>query len=91
MPTSLALAVTHERFTDNIRNVVDFYFVFGLICNQALEKALNKELGIGSEDGRSWCAEYLKEPPHIAEQRESLTKKLERLKRVKDVFNETGI
>ena len=31
--------MTHERFTDNIRNAIDFYFVFGLVRNQALERA----------------------------------------------------
>ncbi|KAM5545167.1 hypothetical protein V8D89_001278 [Ganoderma adspersum] len=83
--------VTHERFTDNIRNAIDFYFVFGLIRNQALEKALHKELGIGSEDARERCAEYLQESPKIAEDRETLTRRLERLKRAKDVFTEAGI
>ena len=83
--------MTHERFTDNIRNAIDLHFVFGPIRKQALEKVLNEELGIGSEDARSRCAEYLKEPPHIAERREALMRKVERLKRAKDVFTEAGV
>ena len=65
--------------------------MFGLIRDQALEKVLTQELGIGSEDARSRCAEYLKEPPHIAERREALMRKVERLKRAKDVFTEAGV
>ena len=84
--TTTTHAVSHERFTDNVRNVVDFYFVLGLVRGQALVTALYKDLGIGSPDARARCAEFFREPPDIAERRESLMKKQERLQKAQELL-----
>ncbi|KAI1782260.1 P-loop containing nucleoside triphosphate hydrolase protein [Ganoderma leucocontextum] len=83
--------VSYARFGDNIRNGVDFHFVFGLTRERALERALHKGLGIGSADSPSQCAEYLREPLDIAEHRESLLKKHERLRRAKKELADAGL
>ncbi len=84
-------AVTYARFGDNIRNGMDFHFVFGLSRDRALERALHKGLGIGSADSSSRCAEYLREPLDICEHRESLMKKHERLRRAKKELADAGL
>lgn len=83
--------VTYARFGDNIRNGIDYHFVFGLSRDRALERALHKGLGIGSADAPSQCAEYLKEPLQIAEHRDSLLKKHERLRRAKKELADAGL
>ncbi|KAI1783496.1 P-loop containing nucleoside triphosphate hydrolase protein [Ganoderma leucocontextum] len=71
--------VAHKRFTDNVPMVIDYELVLGLDRDQALEKALRKGLGIGREDAVAQCAEFVKEPRHVAERRGELLKKRERL------------
>ncbi len=89
--TTTTRTVTHERITDNIRNAIDFYFVFSLTRREALLRVLNEGLGIGSDDACSRCADYLKESSDIARRRESLMNKLERLKEAQKVFAEAGL
>ncbi|KAI0753564.1 P-loop containing nucleoside triphosphate hydrolase protein [Daedaleopsis nitida] len=80
--------VAYKRFTDNIPMAVDFELVLGLDRGQAFEKALRKGLGIGGEDSAARCAEYVKEPRHIAERREELQKKRERLETARKQLTE---
>ena len=86
-----AHAVSYERFTDYVRNAVDFYFVLGLVRGQALVTAMYKNFGIGSPDARARCAEFFREPPDIAELRESLMKKQERLRRAQELLANAAI
>ncbi len=62
---------------------IDYELVLGLDRDQALEKALRKGLGIGGADSVAQCSEYIKEPRQIAERREELLKKRERLETAK--------
>ena len=75
--------VAYKRFTDNIPMAIDYELVLGLDRDQALEKALRKGLGISGTDALEQCAEYIKEPRHIAERREELMKKRERLEKAR--------
>ena len=54
---------------------IDHELVLGLDREQALEKALRKGLGISNSNALSRCAEYIREPRHVAERRAELTKK----------------
>ena len=83
--------VTYTRFGDNIRNGMDYHFVFGLSRDRALERALHKGLGIGGGDSSQRCAEFLKEPNDMSERRESLVKKHERLRRAKKELADAGL
>ena len=58
---------------------IDYELVLGLDREQALEKALRKGLGISNLNALSHCAEYIREPRHVAERRAELTKKQEPL------------
>ncbi|KAH9925885.1 P-loop containing nucleoside triphosphate hydrolase protein [Epithele typhae] len=71
--------VAYKRFSDCIPMALDHELVLALDRDQALEKALHAGLGIGGDGGRAQCAEYIREPRHVAERREELMKKRERL------------
>ncbi|KAI0333222.1 hypothetical protein GY45DRAFT_1319829 [Cubamyces sp. BRFM 1775] len=71
--------VSYKRFCDNIANAIDYELVLGLDRGQALEKALRAGLGIGSPDVHARCKEYIQEPRQIAERREELMSRRERL------------
>ena len=75
----MRFAVAHKRFTDVVPMAIDYELVLGLDRGQALEKALRKGLGIGREDAGAQCAEFIREPRHIADRRGELLKKRERL------------
>ncbi|KAI8978167.1 P-loop containing nucleoside triphosphate hydrolase protein [Trametes punicea] len=71
--------IAYKRFSDNVPMAIDYELVLGLDREQALEKALRTGLGIGSPDAHARCKEYIQEPRQIAERREELMKKRERL------------
>ncbi|KAI9063947.1 hypothetical protein FKP32DRAFT_1603293 [Trametes sanguinea] len=71
--------VAYKRFSDNIPMTIDYELVLGLERGQALEKALRSGLGIGSHEAHDRCKAYIQEPRHVAERREELMKKRERL------------
>ncbi|OBZ65814.1 Interferon-induced GTP-binding protein Mx [Grifola frondosa] len=71
--------VAYKRFVDNIPMAIDHELILSMDRDQALEKALRMGLGIGGADGSLRCAEYLQEPPTIANRREELQKKKARL------------
>lgn len=73
------VSVAYKRFSDNVPMAIDYELVLGLDRDQALEKALRKGLGIGGQDALEQCAEFIREPRHVAERREELMKKRERL------------
>ncbi|KAH9925891.1 P-loop containing nucleoside triphosphate hydrolase protein [Epithele typhae] len=75
--------VAHKRFMDNIPMAIDYELVRGLDRDQALEKALREGLRIGGVDGIEMCKKYIEEPPLVAERREELRNKLERLQAAK--------
>ena len=85
------LLVAHKRFIDNIPNTIDYELVLGLDRDQALDKALRKGLGIGGADAVAHCAEYIKEPRHVAERREELMKKRERLEMARRQLTEAWL
>lgn len=85
------LPVAHKRFIDNIPNTIDYELVLGLDRDQALDKALRKGLGIGGADAVAHCAEYIKEPRHVAERREELMKKRERLEMARRQLTEAWL
>ncbi len=87
----LPLVVAHKRFIDNIPNTIDYELVLGLDREQALDKALRKGLGIGGADAVAHCAEYIKEPRHVAERREELMKKRERLEMARRQLTEAWL
>ena len=70
---------------------IDYELVLGLDRDQAFEKALRKGLGIGGEDSLAQCAEYIKEPRSIAERREELMKKRERLETARKQLTEVWL
>ncbi|TBU52257.1 P-loop containing nucleoside triphosphate hydrolase protein [Dichomitus squalens] len=83
--------VAHKRFVDNIPNTIDYELILGLDRDQALDKALRKGLGIGGGDALAQCAEYIKEPRHVAERREELLKKRERLETARKQLTEVWL
>ncbi|KAI1783118.1 P-loop containing nucleoside triphosphate hydrolase protein [Ganoderma leucocontextum] len=83
--------VAHKRFIDNIPNTIDYELVLGLDREQALDKALRKGLGIGGADALAHCAEYIKEPRNVAERREELMTKRERLEMARRQLNEAWL
>ncbi|KAI0359461.1 hypothetical protein OH77DRAFT_1419958 [Trametes cingulata] len=82
--------VAYKRFSDYVPMAIDYELVLGLDRDQALEKALRTGLGIGSHDAHARCKELIQEPRHVAERREELMKKRERLetarKQLSDVW-----
>ncbi|KAI0740579.1 P-loop containing nucleoside triphosphate hydrolase protein [Earliella scabrosa] len=83
--------VAFKRFTDMVPMAIDYELVLGLDRDQAFEKALRKGLGIGGEDSLAQCAEYIKEPRSIAERREELMKKRERLETARKQLTEVWL
>ena len=70
---------------------IDYELVLGLDRDQALEKAIRKGLGIGGADSVTHCSELIKEPRNIAERREELLKKRERLDTARKQLMETWL
>ncbi|KAI0657630.1 P-loop containing nucleoside triphosphate hydrolase protein [Cubamyces menziesii] len=83
--------VAYRRFCDNIANMIDHKLVLGLDRGQALEKALRAGLGIGSPDVHARCKEYIQEPRQIADRREELMKRRERLETARRQLSEAWI
>ncbi|KAJ8454305.1 hypothetical protein ONZ51_g13104 [Trametes cubensis] len=59
--------------------------------SKALEKALRAGLGIGSPDVHARCKEYIQEPRQIADRREELMKRRERLETARRQLSEAWI
>ncbi len=70
---------------------VDYELVLGLDRGRTFEQALRKNLGIGGADSHVQCAEYIREPRHIAERREELMKKRERLETARKQLTEVWL
>lgn len=83
--------VAYRRFCDNIANMIDHKLVLGLDRGQALEKALRAGLCIGSPDVHARCKEYIQEPRQIADRREELMKRRERLETARRQLSEAWI
>jgi hypothetical protein len=73
----LYLLVAYKRFTDNVPLAIDHELVRGITRN--VLSALNSGLGIHGPDGLRICQELAQEKPDIANRREELRKRLERL------------
>ncbi|KAG6828831.1 hypothetical protein H0H87_000659 [Tephrocybe sp. NHM501043] len=69
--------VAYKRFTDNIPRAIDHELIRGVERNVLI--ALNTGLGINSDNGDRICKELSQENASIANRREELTKKLERM------------
>ncbi|OSC98818.1 hypothetical protein PYCCODRAFT_1417176 [Trametes coccinea BRFM310] len=83
--------VAYKRFSDNVPMAIDYELVLGLDRDQALEKALRRDLGIGGPDAHVRCKEYLQEPRHVADRREELMKKRERLETARRKLTEVWL
>lgn len=69
--------VSHERFIDNVPNVIDTELVRGI--EKDLLRVLYGGLGIQKKDGRHVCEELAREHPSVTHKRQELKKRLERL------------
>ncbi|KAJ8074434.1 hypothetical protein PM082_015335 [Marasmius tenuissimus] len=69
--------VAYKRFADNVPLVVDYELIRG--AERGLLSVLFKELGIHSADGPEICRDFAQENVVVADKREELNKKLERL------------
>ncbi|KAL0061429.1 hypothetical protein AAF712_011723 [Marasmius tenuissimus] len=69
--------VAYKRFADNVPLVVDYELIRG--AERGLLSVLFKELGIHSADGPEICRDFAQENAVVADKREELNKKLERL------------
>lgn len=69
--------MAYKRFVDNVPLAIDCELVRGLETD--ILPTLYNGLGINGADGQRICKELLQESPHIADRREELQKKLERL------------
>ncbi|KAI0262179.1 P-loop containing nucleoside triphosphate hydrolase protein [Gloeopeniophorella convolvens] len=74
--------VAYKRFVDNVPMGIDRTLVRGV--TDGLEQALYQGLAIGGSGGSEKCRKLLSEPESIAEQRDELRKRRERLRRAKD-------
>jgi hypothetical protein len=70
-------SVAYKRFADNIPLAIDHELVRGIARDVLF--ALNSGLGIHGPDGLRICQELAAEKPDIANRREELRKRLERL------------
>jgi hypothetical protein len=70
-------AVAYKRFADNVPLAIDQELIIGL--EEKLLPALYTGLGIFGPNGQQVCKELMQESPQIADRREELDKKLERL------------
>ncbi|KAF9258362.1 hypothetical protein L218DRAFT_735587 [Marasmius fiardii PR-910] len=69
--------VAYKRFADNVPLVIDYELIRGL--ERDLLPILFAGLGIHGQDGPEICREFAEENPSVADTREALSKKLERL------------
>lgn len=70
--------VAYKRFADNVPLAIDYELVRGI--ERDLLQTLYGRLGINGPEGQRICKELAQENPHIADRREDLQKKLERLR-----------
>ena len=59
-------------------------------ANRLVQK-LRKDFDIGSLDARARCAEFFREPLNVADRRESLMKKQERLQKAQELLANAAI
>jgi hypothetical protein len=71
------MPVAYKRYVDNVPLAIDHELVRGI--ERGLLSILNTGLGINGPDGFRTCKELAQESPSVANRREELTKKLERL------------
>ncbi|KAJ7064507.1 P-loop containing nucleoside triphosphate hydrolase protein [Mycena amicta] len=69
--------VAYKRVTDNIPLAIDYELVRGV--GRDLLPLLYNNLGVGGKEGDRICRELAQESPSVANKREELTKKMERL------------
>ncbi|KAJ7064490.1 P-loop containing nucleoside triphosphate hydrolase protein [Mycena amicta] len=69
--------VAYKRVTDNIPLAIDYELVRGV--GRDLLPLLYNNLGVGGKEGDRICRELVQESPSVANKREELTKKMERL------------
>jgi ubiquinone biosynthesis protein UbiJ len=77
-----ALSVALHRFVDYVPLIVDTELVQG-VC-QDLAKVLRRSLRFSESNAAERCADFLREPDEIQEDRERLKQKLDRLTRAKE-------
>ncbi len=71
------VSVAYKRYIDNVPLAIDYDLVQGL--DRGLLVTLYERLGIHGAKGQEICKELAQESPQMADRREELTKKLERL------------
>ena len=69
--------MAYKRFVDNVPNAVDEELVRG--AAKGLQRALMDGLGLDSPDAHERCTRYIAEHPRIAERRERLVARRNRL------------
>ncbi|KAJ7057470.1 P-loop containing nucleoside triphosphate hydrolase protein [Mycena amicta] len=69
--------VAYKRVTDNIPLAIDYELVRGV--GRDLLPLLYNNLGVGGKEGDRICRELAQESPSVANKREELSKKMERL------------
>jgi hypothetical protein len=81
--------VAYKRFADNVPLAIDYELTQGL--SRDILKVLNTELGIYGPRGHEICADMARESPHIADRREELVNKLERLESASREFDAMAV
>ena len=76
---ALPFPVAYKRFVDNVPKAIDEELVLGIV--KGLHDVLMSELGIDSPDVHERCARYIAEHPRIAEKRDRLSARKDRLDR----------
>jgi Dynamin GTPase effector domain len=74
---ALLLPVAYKRFVDNVPKAIDEDLVLGVAKD--LRDALVSGLGLDLPDAHERCARYLAEHPRIAEKRDRLSARKNRL------------
>ncbi|KAF7317274.1 hypothetical protein HMN09_00462700 [Mycena chlorophos] len=69
--------VAYKRITDNVPLAIDYELVRGV--GRDLLPLLYTNLGVGGKEGERICRELAQESPNVANRREELTKRIERL------------
>lgn len=77
MTTPLSKLVAYKRFADMVPLAIDHEVVRGVDRNTL--EMLNKRLGIHGPEGHLLAKDMANESPQVADRRQELTKKLERL------------
>lgn len=73
----MSKSVAYKRFADNVPQAVDHELVRGV--EKDILKILCTKLGTNGPQSQKNCAEYAQESPQIADRRQDVMKKLERL------------